>query len=327
MCAMFARTVAAMLPVIPVPIVRAVSRRYIAGETLDQAVTKVRELNARGYVATLDLLGEDVTSEADARRMTDGYVTMLDRITREGLSCNVSLKPTNHGLMVSPELCRLNLSRIVDAADRNGNFVRIDMESSAYTQVTLDLYRDLLTKHSNVGVVLQAYLQRTEADARALVELADKHPVNVRLCKGIYREPRSIAFKKKLRIRENYLTVARLLLQGGVYVGLATHDRLLLAQMERWLDERGFPTNGYEFQALLGVPVTDVLNRYVQEGRKVRLYVPFGENWYGYSTRRLRENPQMAGHVVKAMFRRTRYDWSNSTPPDETAPGPPSHKR
>jgi proline dehydrogenase len=311
---MFSRTVAAMLPMIPAPIVRHVSRRYIAGETLDQAVTKVRELNGQGYVTTLDLLGEDVTSEADATRMTDGYVTMLDRIAAEGLGSNVSVKPTNHGLLVSPELCQANVTRILDAAARHGNFVRIDMESSAYTATTVDLYRALLADHDNVGLVLQAYLQRTEADARALVELAKTRPVNVRLCKGIYREPRTIAFKKKLRIRENYLTVARLLLEGGVYLGLATHDRHLLSQMERWLDERSFPRDRYEFQALLGVPVTDVLNRYVSEGRKVRLYVPFGENWYGYSTRRLRENPKMAGHVVKAMFRRTRYDWSNSQP-------------
>ena len=307
---MFARTVAAMLPIIPLPIVRSVSRRYIAGVTLDEAVAKVRELNGLGYVTTLDLLGEDVTSEADATRMTDGYVDILDRIAAEGLNSNVSVKPTNHGLMVSPELCRANVGRIVQAAARHGNFVRIDMESSAYTQVTVDLYRDLLAEHDNVGLVLQAYLQRTEADARALVELAKTRPVNVRLCKGIYREPRSIAFKKKLRIRENYLAVARLLLEGGVYVGLATHDRLLLGQMERWLDEKKFTANRYEFQALLGVPVTDVLNRFVAEGRKVRLYVPYGENWYGYSTRRLRENPDMAGHVVKAMFRRTKYDWA-----------------
>lgn len=311
---MFSRTVAAMLPIIPVPIVRHVSRRYIAGETLDQAVAKVRELNGQGYVTTLDLLGEDVTTEADAARMTDGYVTMLDRIAAEGLSSNVSVKPTNHGLLVSPELCQANVARVLDAAARHGNFVRIDMESSAYTATTVDIYRALLADHDNVGLVLQAYLQRTEADARALVELAKTRPVNVRLCKGIYREPRTIAFKRKLRIRENYLTVAKLLLEGGVYVGLATHDRQLLSSMERWVDERSLPRDRYEFQALLGVPVTDVLNRYVSEGRKVRLYVPFGENWYGYSTRRLRENPKMAGHVVKAMFRRTRYDWGNSQP-------------
>ena len=308
---MFSRTVAAMLPIVPVSIVRRVSRRYIAGENLDQAVAKVRELNAQGYVATLDLLGEDVTSEADAARMTDGYVAVLDRVAAEGLRSNVSVKPTNHGLMLTPELCRANVQRIVETAARHGNFVRIDMESSAYTEKTLDLYRALLADHDNVGLVLQAYLQRTEADARALVELNRTRPVNVRLCKGIYTEPASIAFKRKLRIRENYLAVARLLLSAGVYVGLATHDRVLLADMERWLGERDFPRDRYEFQALLGVPVTDVLNRFVQEGRKVRLYVPYGENWYGYSTRRLRENPKMAGAVVKAMFRSTRYDWAD----------------
>ncbi len=309
---MFSRTVAAMLPLVPLSIVRRVSRRYIAGVTLDDAVAKVRELNGQGYVTTLDLLGEDVTSEADETRMTDGYVAILDRIGAEGLSSNVSVKPTNHGLMITPELCRQNVQRIVETAARHGNFVRIDMESSAYTQATLDLYRGLLAEHDNVGLVLQAYLQRTEADARALVELNATRPVNLRLCKGIYREPRAIAFKQKLRIRENYLTVAKLLLSGGVYVGLATHDRVLLADLERWVDDQKLPRDRYEFQALLGVPVTDVLNRFVQEGRKVRLYVPYGENWYGYSTRRLRENPDMAGHVVKAMFRRTKYDWADA---------------
>lgn len=311
---MFSRTIAAMLPLIPVPVVRRVSRRYIAGETLDQAVAKVRELNGQGYQATLDLLGEDVTNEAEATAMTDGYVDILDRVAAERLDANVSVKPTNHGLMISPELCRKNLTRVVEAAARHDNFVRIDMESSAYTGTTLDIYRALLADHANVGIVLQAYLQRTEDDARALVELARTRPVNVRLCKGIYREPRSIAFKRKLRIRENYLNVAHLLLEGGVYVGLATHDRTLLASLERWVDQKNLPRDRYEFQALLGVPVTDILNRYVNEGRRVRLYVPYGEAWYGYSTRRLRENPKMAGHVVKAMFRRTHYESNEGHP-------------
>jgi proline dehydrogenase len=304
---MLSRVVAAMLPIVPVPIVRAVSRRYIAGETSQQALEKVRYLNRQGYLATMDLLGEDVSCEAEARRMTDGYVELLRAIGEAGVRSNVSIKLTNHGLLLSRDLARANLERIITAASAGGNYVRIDMESSAVTDATLDLYRQALATHDNVGIVLQAYLMRTEADARALIELSRTRPVNVRLCKGIYHEARSIAFRSKRRIRESYLAVARQLLEGGVYVGLATHDRWLLQRLEAWLDQRPIPRERYEFQALLGVPVTDVLNRYVAEGRKVRLYVPFGENWYGYSVRRLRENPKMAGHIVKALFRRTDY--------------------
>ena len=308
---MLSRAIAAMLPIVPVPIVRRVSKRYIAGETLPEAIDKVRYLNEQGYEATLDLLGEDVTCEDEARQMTDGYVEILDGVAREGVRSNVSVKLTNHGLVLDTAMALRNARRIVEAAEGHGNFVRIDMESSEVTDATLDVFRALREQHENVGIVLQAYLHRTDDDITALAELArvaPPHSIDVRICKGIYREPRAIASRRKRVIRESFLRHTKAMIEAGIYVGIATHDKKLMEPLAAWLDERGIAKDSYEFQALLGVPVTDVLNRFVQEGRKVRLYVPFGSNSYGYAVRRLRENPKMAGHVFKAMFKRTRYE-------------------
>jgi proline dehydrogenase len=304
---MLSRAIAGMLPIVPVSVVRQVSKRYIAGETLKEALDKVRFLNDLGYAATLDLLGEDVTNAEEASAATTEYVKVLDGIGEAGLDTNVSLKPTNHGLMVSEACCEENVLRIVEAAARWGNFVRMDMESSEFTQVTLDVYKRVLERHDQVGIVLQAYLRRTADDVQDLIALNARRPVNVRICKGIYREPAEIAFRRKRVIRESFSSLTKDLLKGGVYVGIASHDKPLLADLDAWLDRESIPKDRFEFQALLGVPVTSILNRYVEGGRRVRLYVPYGEHWYGYSVRRLRENPAMAGHVFRAMFKKTSY--------------------
>lgn len=304
---MLSRAIAGMLPIVPVSVVRQVSKRYIAGETLDDALEKVRYLNGQGYAATLDLLGEDVTNADEAAAITAEYVKVLDGIGTAGLDTNVSLKPTNHGLMVNEGCCEENVLKIVEAAARWGNFVRMDMESSEFTQATLDVYARVLERYDNVGIVLQSYLRRSADDVRALVALNRRRPVNVRLCKGIYRESTDIAFRRKRVIRESFSAMARDLLAGGVYVALATHDKALLTELDAWLEAEAIARDRYEFQALLGVPVTTILNHYVEMGRRVRLYVPYGEHWYGYSVRRLRENPKMAGYVFRAMFRKASY--------------------
>lgn len=296
---MFGRIVTKMLPLVPKPIVKRVAMRYVAGEDLQSAAQVVRSLNGRGYDATMDILGEDARSSEDADRTVAGYGEVLARIAEMGLASNISVKLTHLGMRLDPKAAARRLGMLVDDAARRGNFVRIDMEDSSLTQATLDLYRDLHRAHANVGTVLQAYLRRTEQDARDLAALG----ANLRLCKGIYREPADIAFQKADEVRASYLRTAGILLDApGTYTGLATHDRGLIASLVTLVESRGIPKNRFEFQALLGVPVEDVLDDLVARGYRVRWYVPFGRDWYAYSTRRLKENPKMATYIVRQMF-------------------------
>jgi proline dehydrogenase len=286
------------LPAVPKPVVRRLSARYIAGAELDDARRVVAELNTAGKRATVDVLGEEITRADEARAITRAYLDVLDAIDDDGLDANVSVKLTGLGLEVDPALCRENLAAIAE----RGTFVRIDMEDSTTTDATLELYRDLTDEgFDNLGVVLQAALKRTEEDARALAG------VNVRLCKGIYIEPPEISYRDFDDIRENYVRTLGLLLDGGCYVGIATHDEWLVEQGLRAVRERGLEPGAYEFQMLLGVR-RELGNRLVRDGHPLRIYVPFGRQWYEYSLRRLQENPKIAGYVAgdlgRSIFRR-----------------------
>jgi proline dehydrogenase len=274
------------------------SSRYIAGSTLDDAVEVVRTLNGEGKLATVDVLGEEITRESEARAIAQAYCDAFTAIERDQLDSNVSIKLTALGLDLSYELCRENLETVLAEAVRYGNFVRIDMEDSATTSDTLRLYRELRESgFDNVGVVLQAYLHRTLDDVR---ELADLKP-NVRLCKGIYVEPPTIAFTGYEDVRANYVRALDALLEAGAYVGIATHDEWLIGQaLERVED---MDTSDYEFQMLLGVRERRA-SELVAAGHRLRVYVPFGEHWYQYSLRRLQENPTMAGTIAKATVNR-----------------------
>ena len=287
-----------MLPVVPRPVVQLFSARYIAGSTLDEAIEVVGTLNGEGKLATVDVLGEEITRESEARAIAQAYCDAFTAIERENLDSNVSIKPTALGLDLSYELCRENLETVLAEAARYGNFVRIDMEDSATTSDTLRLYRELREDgFDNVGVVLQAYLHRTLDDVR---QLADLEP-NVRLCKGIYVEPPTIAFTGYEDVRANYVRALDALLEGGAYVGIATHDEWLIGQaLER---VEGMDTSDYEFQMLLGVRERRA-SGLVAAGHRLRVYVPFGEHWYQYSLRRLQENPTMAGTIAKATVNR-----------------------
>jgi proline dehydrogenase len=287
-----------MLPVVPKPVVQLFSSRYIAGSTLDDAVEVVRTLNGEGKLATVDVLGEEITRESEARAIAQAYCDAFTAIERDQLDSNVSIKLTALGLDLSYELCRENLETVLAEAVRYGNFVRIDMEDSATTSDTLRLYRELRESgFDNVGVVLQAYLHRTLDDVR---ELADLKP-NVRLCKGIYVEPPTIAFTGYEDVRANYVRALDALLEAGAYVGIATHDEWLIGQaLERVED---MDTSDYEFQMLLGVRERRA-SELVAAGHRLRVYVPFGEHWYQYSLRRLQENPTMAGTIAKATVNR-----------------------
>ena len=286
------KTLVRLLPVVPKQVVQLFSARYIAGPTLTDAVDTVRALNAERKLATVDVLGEEITREDDARAIARAYCDVFAAIEREQLDSNVSVKPTALGLDLSYDLCRENLELVLREA--GSNFVRIDMEDSSTTSETLRLYRELREcGFDNVGVVLQAYLRRTVDDIRGL---ADLRP-NVRICKGIYVESPSIAFTDYDAVRANYVRALDALLESSAYVGIATHDEWLLGcALER---VAGMTPDAYEFQMLLGVREQRATSL-VAAGHRLRVYVPFGEQWYQYSLRRLQENPAMAGTIAKA---------------------------
>ena len=285
-----------LLPAVPKPVVQLFSSRYIAGATLAEAVECVRGLNDGGRMATVDVLGEEITHEDETRAIAQAYDDVFAAIDEAGLDSNVSVKLTALGLELSYDLCRENLLDVVRTAAGYGNFVRIDMEDSSTTDDTLRLYRELREDgHENLGVVLQARLRRTLEDAHAL---ADLRP-SVRLCKGIYLEPGTIAFTDYEAVRANFVRSLDTLLDAGCYVGVATHDEWLIGESLARISQRGLEPLEYEFQMLLGVREVR-RDELVAEGHRLRVYVPFGEHWYGYSLRRLQENPAMAGTIAKA---------------------------
>jgi proline dehydrogenase len=288
------RALVRLLPAVPKPVVRRISERYIAGEELDDALHVVRRLNAEGKMATIDVLGEEITNPDEARAIAAAYREAFEAIEREGLDSNVSVKLTALGLKLGYDLCRANLEEVVQHAAGRGNFVRIDMEDSSTTDDALRLYRELRAAGlDNVGVVLQARLKRTVDDVLALAELRP----NVRLCKGIYLEPPDIAFRDYEAVRTNFRQALAELWNAGCYVGVATHDDALLDHARREAAKRGLGREDYEFQMLLGV-LPGLGDSLVREGHRLRIYTPFGRHWYAYSMRRLQENPRIAGYIA-----------------------------
>jgi len=282
------KTIVRLLPAVPRPVVRRLSARYIAGPELADARRVVAELNAQGKVATVDVLGEEIVNPSEARAIARSYLEVLDAFDADGLDANVSVKLTALGLKLDPALARENVRTIAE----RGTFVRIDMEDSSTTDATLDLYRDLRAEGvADLGVVLQATLKRTVADARDLAG------ANVRLCKGIYLEPPEVAFTDFDAIRANFVRTLHELLDGGAYVGVATHDEWLVEQALQAVRERGLEPHQYEFQMLLGVG-TRLGDELIAAGHRLRIYVPFGSHWYEYSLRRLQENPKVAGYIA-----------------------------
>jgi proline dehydrogenase len=292
--ALLDRAIVSALPAVPKPIVRRISQRYIAGERIDDACRVVKELNSQGKMATIDVLGEEITTPEEARHIAYAYDDVFRAIEEQGLDSNVSVKLTGLGLKLGRQICKQNLERTVRGAAERGNFVRIDMEDSSCTEDTLALYRELREDGlDNVGIVLQAYLRRTLDDITALADLTP----NVRLCKGIYIEPLKVAYQDFDEVRANFIRALEALLAGGSYVGIATHDELLLTEGARLVAESGRAREEYEFQMLLGVREARA-DQLVEEGHRLRIYVPYGEQWYAYSLRRLQENPKIAGYIA-----------------------------
>jgi proline dehydrogenase len=297
------KAIVATLPLVPQPIVRRFAGRYIAGDKLEDAVRVTHALNRRDICATIDVLGEEVDDREEALAAVEDYKSVLAAIDAEKLDSNISLKPTMFGLKIDKGFCRENIAAICTEAERYENFVRIDIEDSSCTQDTLDIYYTLRERYDNVGTAVQSYLRRSLADCVGLAAAK----ANLRLCKGIYVEPREIAFKDKAIINANFALLLDVLLGGGCYVGIATHDEKMVWEGLRAVHKFGLKRDQYEFQMLLGVDakLRDII---VAQGHKLRIYVPFGTAWHPYSTRRLKENPRLAGQIFRNIFAKYEFE-------------------
>lgn len=286
-----------MVQLMPKPVVGFFSKKYIAGITLQEAVDFVKKINAKGIYATMDVLGESVKSKEEASHCKNEAIEVLDAIEKNKLMANLSIKPTQMGLAIDEQFAYDQILEIVKKAAEYKNFVRIDMEDSPFTDKTLNLYKRIYENYKNVGVVIQAYMRRSLNDVITL----DKIGTNYRLCKGIYVEPASIAYKDKQEVRDNYLKILDQIFKDGNYVGIATHDKYLIDGAYKKIKEQNISKEKFEFQMLLGVR-EDLRDKINADGYKIRIYVPFGKDWYAYSIRRLKENPSMAGHIVKSFL-------------------------
>jgi proline dehydrogenase len=294
------RTVVGVMPHLPQSLIWRFSRRYIAGTGLEDAYRVTAELNSMGCSGTIDVLGEDVTHENQVKAALELYRSALDGIRDNGLDCGISVKLSELGLRFDAEGCRAAMHELLDSTREHGNFVRIDMEDSSVTDITLDVYREMRREYRQVGAVIQSCLRRSRQD---VLDLMSDGPTDIRLCKGIYIEPEAIAYTDPAGIRDSFSEILDLLLDGGARVGIATHDPVLVKRAESSLKKFRVGRDRYEFQMLLGV-AERLRSRLVADGHPLRVYVPFGELWYNYSLRRLRENPGIAGHVIRNIFSR-----------------------
>lgn len=283
--------------ILPKSIVKIFAKKYVAGENLEEAIKVVKELNAKGIVTTMDVLGEAIQNREEAIAAKKECLELLGAIEEHKLNSNVSIKPTQLGLGINTEFCYELVEEIVRKAAGLNNFVRIDMEDSPYTDKTIQLFLKLREKYPNVGIVLQSYLRRTLDD----VKMLNPKGGHYRLCKGIYVEPEKIAFKGKQEVRDNFMASLEQMLKDGNYVGIATHDKYLIDASYIMIKEMKIPKEKFEFQMLYGVTefLRDKIN---SDGYKIRVYIPYGEHWYAYSIRRLQENPAMAWHITKSIF-------------------------
>ena len=294
-----------LVPFLPPKLVARVARRYIAGETAAEGLALAEKLHRAGYSSTLDVLGEDTLTRTQGADAAADYLHLIEGMKALELSRNISLKLTALGLRLSKDLALENLTTVLTSAKENGVFVRIDMENASVTDITLEMHALARERWARVGTVLQARLKRTVADAAKLKD------ANIRLCKGAYKESSDISYTLQRDIRRSYMDTFRTLIEGGAYVGVATHDLRLIERVRREVSAAGIPKSRLEFQSLLGVPIRRVLQSLKAEGYKVRLYVPFGASSLSYSIRRLEENPGLALAIAKSILRRDRIDAGN----------------
>ncbi|RPH32523.1 MAG: proline dehydrogenase [Bacteroidales bacterium] len=300
---MFNKLIAAMLPYFPKKLIWIFSKRYIAGESVADAIRASKELNAQGVKVTIDILGEFIKTLGEAEKNKVEYIELIDTIEKEKIDGNYSLKPTMFGLLLDKDVCYIHIREIVAKAASYGNFIRVDMEDSPCTDLEIELYRKLKAEFpKHVGLVVQAYMKRTLPDITNLMDIhTTEIPLNYRLCKGIYVEPAAIAYKKYEEINEHFLEDLEFMFKNGVYPGIATHDKPLVDGAYKLIEKYNVPKNMYEFQMLYGV-TPELRKSITSKGHNMRVYVPYGKQWFGYSTRRLKENPKMASLIIKALF-------------------------
>ena len=297
---LFNSIVTSALPILPKWFAKPFARPYVAGQTEDDAITHIRTLNEKGFSATVDILGEHVLTKEEARDITAQYCHLYDRILNESLDCNISMKPTHIGLNISLAEAMSNITTILKKAQEHENFLRIDMENSPFTDQTIEIYHHCKTIYNNVGVVIQSYLHRSIDD---ILFLANDQ-FNSRICKGIYKESEYIAYQNREKIQDNFLTLAKTMATRNAYSAFATHDQDLIDRLLDWIIKDKIPKDHFEFQVLYGVPMNGRLEALLGAGYKVRVYVPYGPDWFDYSVRRLKENPKIISYVLKNFFRK-----------------------
>ena len=302
---MFNKMIAELLPHFPKRLIWSFSKKYIAGAKLEDAIRVSKELNAENTMITVDVLGEFITNLSQAEETRDEYLKVIEEFEKNKIDGNYSVKPTSFGLLLDEEVAYQNIRAVVAKAAEYGNFVRIDMEDSPCTDLEIKLYRRLKAEFpTNVGLVVQAYMRRTLQDLKDLMDIhTNEAPTNYRLCKGIYIEPEEVAFKDFDEINENYLKDLEFMFQNGIYAGIATHDKFLVEGAFKLIEKYNMPKDGYEFQMLYGVTPA-LRKRVLDAGHRMRVYVPFGKDWFGYSTRRLKENPNILSHAMKSLISR-----------------------
>ena len=300
---MLNKLIANILPHMPKKLIWVFSKRYIAGETIEEGLLASKLLNEKGIHVTIDLLGEFIKTLDEARENRNQYFEIINHFTNENVKGNFSLKPTMFGLLIDQEVCYNYIREIVELASEKNTFIRIDMEDSECVDMEIDIYKKLQAEFpKNVGLVLQAYLRRTSKDLENLNKLnSGLNPVNFRLCKGIYIEPEKIAFKDYQKVREMYLNNLEYMFKNKMYAGIATHDKFLVENAFQLIEKYNVSKSMCEFQMLFGV-TPELRQSIVDKGFKMRVYVPFGKQWFKYSTRRLKENPKMASEIIKALF-------------------------
>jgi proline dehydrogenase len=279
-------------------VTRRVVNRFVSGEEMEDGLETVKKVNARGAIATLDHLGEEVSEPSEAVAATEVYLKALDLINENGADTNVSVKPTQVGLKIDKKLCRDNFARIIQKAKRYDNFVRMDMEGSDCTEDTLEVFKSLRREYDNVGIVIQTYLYRSDQDVDEVLKLGGR----IRLCKGAYKEPKEIAFPKKQQVDENFVKLMEKMLPSGIYHGIATHDERLIQKTKEFAQEKNVPKQDFEFQLLYGIR-TELARQLIKDGYNVRIYIPFGRQWYPYFMRRLAERPANLFFFIKNFLR------------------------
>jgi proline dehydrogenase len=300
---MINKLIATLLPYFPKKFIWLFSKSYISGENLDDAIRVSKDLNSKKIKVTLDVLGEFIKTLDEAESNKKEYLDLIDVAYKNNIDGNFSLKPTSFGLLIDKNKCYEYIREIVQKAASYNGFIRIDMEDSPCTDDEIELFRKLKSEFpKNVGLVLQAYLKRTLADIEKMTDLnTPEIPLSYRLCKGIYVEPEAIAYKKYEEINQHFLEDLEFMLKNKIHVGIATHDKYLVDESYKLLKKYNVPGSMYEFQMLYGV-TPRLRDSIAAEGHTMRVYVPFGKQWFGYSTRRLKENPKMASHIIKAIF-------------------------